>query len=84
MVRMRATVGGLRGLLSFAKTAPAQAPELMETLRSRARPPMADLPLRRTAFDLMRCILPALTRLWISITTVRSSGYSRLCHAMSL
>lgn len=45
---------------------------------------MADLALRRTAFDLMRCILPALTRLWISITTVRSSGYSRLCHAMSL
>ena len=56
-----------------------KAPELMEIFRSRGRLGPPDLAPRKTALDLMRCILPALTRLWISITTVRSSGYRRLC-----
>ena len=53
----------------------------METLRSSglaARVTMEDRAFCSTALDLMRCILPLFTRLWISITSARSSGNSRL------
>ena len=57
----------------------------METLRSSglaARVTMEHWAFCSTALDLMRCILPLFTRLWISITSARSSGHSRLqaCH----
>lgn len=62
------------------------APELMEILRSSCLVggALVDLLLCRTALDLMRCILPDFTRLWISITRVRSSGNSRLQHISTM